>query len=75
MAETDENERRHPEVLRKKRYPAWPADKPFPLTPLEAWYVLQGWQVSPANGITIEQINELPGKIEGDGGWVWLWQS
>jgi hypothetical protein len=29
----------HPEVVRREGYAAWPADKPFPLTPLEAWNV------------------------------------
>ena len=56
-------------------YPAWPTDKPFPLTPLEAWYVMQGWEVKPAAGLTFDQFNELPGKIEGGDGWVCLWQS
>ncbi len=43
--------------------------------PIEAWYVLQGWAVQPAGGISGEQVGAMPGKIEGGDGWVWLWQS
>ena len=49
--------------------------KPFPLTPLEAWYVMQGWEVKPVAGITGTQIAYvMPGKIEGGNGWLQLWQ-
>jgi hypothetical protein len=36
---------------------------------------MQGWEVKPASGLTIEQFNELPGKLEGGAEWLWLWQS
>ena len=63
----------HPEVMRYKVGSVWPPDKPFPLTPLEAWYVMRGWCVAPAAGVTMEQIlDELPGKLEGGDGWVAL---
>ncbi len=78
MSEFSEPAQPHPEVVRRKRYPTWPEDRPFPLTPLEAWYVLQGWAVQPAGGLTTDQLHALPGKIEGDPGedsWVWLWQA
>ncbi len=66
----------HPEVVRRKAGPVWPPDKPFPLTPLEAWYVMRGWDVAPAAGVTMQQIiEELPGKLEGGNGWIQLWQS
>ncbi len=71
----DSADRPHPGVVRRRVYPTWPTDKPFPLTPLEAWYVMQGWEVKPAAGLTFDQFNELPGKIEGGDGWVCLWQS
>ena len=75
MAETDDTEQAHPEVVRRRTEWAWPAGKPFPLTPLEAWYVMQGWEVKPAAGITGTQIvEEMPGKLEGRNGWVLLWQ-
>ncbi len=65
----------HPEVVRRKVGPVWPPDKPFPLTPLEAWYVMRGWDVAPAAGVTMNQIiEELPGKLEGGNGWVQLRQ-
>ncbi len=70
----DDPTRPHPEVVRRRGYPTWPADKPFPLTQLEAWYVLQGWEVKPAAGLTSDQLDALPGKIEGGNGWLWLWQ-
>jgi hypothetical protein len=75
MAETDKTRQWPPKVVRRKGCATWPADKPFPLTPLEAWYVLQGWEVTPVGGITLEQVRELPGKIEGGNGWVRLWRS
>ena len=36
---------------------------------------MQGWEVKLAAGLTFDQFNELPGKIEGGDGWVCLWQS
>ena len=65
----------HPEVVRRKVKAVWPPNKPFPLTPLEAWYVMRGWDVAPAAGVTMQQIlEELPGKLEGGNGWVQLWE-
>jgi hypothetical protein len=65
----------HPEVVRRAIRPdIWPSGKPFPLTPLEAWYLLQGWEVAPAAGITMEQVMELPAQAEGGDGWVVLWR-
>ncbi len=76
MAETEDTGPAHPEVVRRVGYKGiWPAGRPFPLTPIEAWYVLQGWAVQPAGGISGEQVGAMPGKIEGGDGWVWLWQS
>ena len=65
----------HPEVVRQCGSSVWPDDKPFPLTPLEAWYVMKGWKVKPAAGITGHQVLEMPGKIEGGNGWLMLWQA
>ena len=60
-----------PEVVRRATGLVWPADKPFPLTPLDAWYVMRGWWIAPAAGVTMEQIiEELPGKLEGGGSWL-----
>lgn len=43
MAQDGRRGRPHPDVERRTAYEnVWPADEPFPLTPLEAWYVLQG---------------------------------
>ncbi len=65
----------HPEVVRWLDYEApWPADTPFPLTPLEAWYVMQGYTVKPAAGITLEEMLQMPGKIEGGAEGICLWQ-
>jgi hypothetical protein len=64
----------HPEVVRWVEYQTWRRDSPFPLTPLEAWYVLQGYAVRPAAGLTLEQLMEMPGRMEGNGsgptGWL-----
>jgi hypothetical protein len=75
MAETDPADA-DPEVVRRVAYDfVWTADKPFPLTPPEAWCLLQGWEVRPAAGITLQQVLDMPGKIEGGDGWIRLWQA
>ena len=64
----------HPEVVRwLDTLCPWPADKPFPLTPLEAWYVMQGYTVAPAARITLEDMLQMPGKLEGGDGGIMLW--
>jgi hypothetical protein len=76
VAGTEATGPEHPEVVRRMAYEGiWPADKPFPLTPLEAWYVMQGWEVKPAAGITMQQVLDMPGKIEGGNGWIRIWQA
>jgi len=66
----------HPEVARREEYANfWPEEEPFPLTPMEAWYLLQGWAVKPAAGLSMEQYMKLPGKLEYVDGYVLLWQS
>lgn len=64
----------HPEVVRWEEYRPWPADKPFPLTPLEAWYVMQGYTVKPAATFSFDEFMELPGSLEGGPGGVMLRQ-
>lgn len=56
-------------------YQSWPADKEFPLTPLEAWYVMRGYAVRPARPDTMDEFLELPGKLEMSDGYIMLWQS
>lgn len=46
MAAAEDNGPEHPEVVRRVVCGGiWPVGKPFPLTPLEACYVMQGWTV------------------------------
>jgi hypothetical protein len=56
-------------------YTPWPTDKEFPLTPLEAWYVLKGYAVRPAAGISMETFLDLPGMLELSDGYVMLRQT
>ena len=65
------------EIDAKEQYGGnWPSDKPFPLTPMEAWYVLQGYSVRPRNAqITVEMLDDLPGKLELSNGYLMLWRS
>jgi hypothetical protein len=56
-------------------YAHWPSDQEFPLTPLEAWYVMKGYAVRPARGISMEEFLELPGMIEFSDGYVMLRQT
>ena len=44
-------------------YQPWPADTELPLTPQEAWYVLQGYAVRPARRVSLEEFLELPGRL------------
>jgi len=56
-------------------YQPWPADKAFPLTPLEAWYVMQGYAVRPARPVTMDEFLELPGQLELSDGYIMLRQT
>jgi len=41
------------------------AEKPFPLSPLECFYLMQGWSVRPAGDLTQSEVLQLPGRPEG----------
>jgi hypothetical protein len=56
-------------------YPVWDPATPFPLTPLEAWYVLQGWAVKASSEPSRDVLRKLPGRIEVFRGYVVLRQS
>lgn len=59
MAETDDVRLLHPEVVRRAEHGGvWPVEAPFPLMPLETWFVAQGW-------VSIDQVRAMSGKIEG----------
>jgi hypothetical protein len=56
-------------------YQPWPAGKEFPLTPLEAWYVMRGYAVRPARHVSMEEFLELPGQMELSDGYIMLRQT
>jgi hypothetical protein len=56
-------------------YRPWPAGKEFPLTPLEAWYVMRGYAVRPKSPLPLEELLELPGQLEFSDGYVMLRQT
>ena len=56
-------------------YRPWPSDKEFPLTPLEAWYVMRGYAVRPSRPLSMEEFLELPEQLELSDGYVMLRQS
>jgi hypothetical protein len=70
---TDQDEQRR--VVRRKECETWPEGKEFPLTPLEAWYVMQGWSVRPARPLSLDEFLELPGQLEFADGYVMLRQT
>jgi len=39
----------------------WPDDKPFPLTPMEAYWIMRGWRVLPKSAPDITTYHEMPG--------------
>jgi hypothetical protein len=56
-------------------YQPWPAGKEFPLTPLEAWYVMRGYAVRPKSPVPLEEFLELPGQLELSDGYIMLRQT
>jgi hypothetical protein len=51
------------------------AEKPFPLSPDECWYLLQGWSVRPVGDLTQLEVLQLPGRPEGSSdSWLTLYQ-
>lgn len=56
-------------------YQPWPSGKEFPLTPLEAWYVMQGYAVRPERQVSLEEFLELPGQLELSDGYIMLRQT
>jgi len=56
-------------------YRPWPAGKQFPLTPLEAWYVMRGYAVRPKSPVPLEEFFELPGQLELSDGYIMLRQT
>jgi hypothetical protein len=56
-------------------YRPWAAGKDFPLTPLEAWYVMKGYAVRPARRLSMEEFLELPGQLELSDGCIMLRQT
>jgi hypothetical protein len=62
-------------VDRRRDSMVWPADRPFPLTPQEAWWVMQGYAVRPKAELTMEAFLALPGQLELSDGYVMLRQS
>ena len=59
----------------REEYLPYRSDKEFPLTPLEAWYVMRGYAVRPKRRLTIDEFLELPGKLELSDGYVMLRQT
>lgn len=49
-------------------------DEGFPLTPLEAWYVMRGFAVRPKAALDRETFARLPGDLERADGYVMLRQ-
>jgi hypothetical protein len=54
-------------------YETWPHDKKFPLTPLEAWYIMKGHAVRPKK--QVDEFLKLPGQLECVDGYIMLKQT
>jgi len=51
------------EDVEKRRTGAeWPDDKPFLLTPLEAYWIMRGWCVLPKSAPDLATFYLMPGK-------------
>ena len=59
----------------REEYRPWPAGQPFPLTPLEAWYIMRGYAVRPSREMSMDEFLELPGQLELSDGYVMLRQT
>ena len=56
-------------------YQPWPRDEDFPLTFMEAWYIMKGYAVRPAREIALNTFLELPGQLEMSDGYIMLRQT
>ena len=63
------------EVDYREEYRPWPAGQPFPLTPLEAWYIMRCYAVRPSREMSMDEFLELPGQLEMSDGYVMLRQT
>jgi hypothetical protein len=54
-------------------YETWPRDKKFPLTPIEAWYIMKGYAVRPKKHV--DDFLQLPGQLECSDGYIMLKQT
>jgi hypothetical protein len=36
----------------------------YPLTPEECWFVMRGYRVLPAQDVTVDDLERMPGAIE-----------
>jgi hypothetical protein len=59
----------------REEYRPWPAEKPFPLTPLEARYVVRGSAVGPSYPLSIDEFLELPAQLKLSDAYVMLRQT
>jgi len=62
-------------VDRRREDAVWPTDRPFPLTPMAAWWIMQGYAVRPKTTLTMETFLALPGQLELSDGYVMLRQT
>lgn len=51
------------------------SEEDFPLTPVEAWYVMRGYAVKPKKPVDVDQMLKMPGKLEMSNGYIMLWES
>lgn len=60
-----------PEIDAKDYGMAMSAEE-FPLTPLEAWFIMRGYWVKPKRPVDVDKLVTLPGLLEMSDGYIGL---
>jgi len=60
-----------PEIDAKEYGDTVPADE-FPLTPMEAWFIMRGYWVKPKVPTNVDKLMTMPGMLEMADGYIGL---
>src|SRR4051812_43203861 len=61
-----------PDIDAKPNQDSWPDDQEFPLTPLEAWYLMRGYSVKPSREVSNDVLKLFPGDVQHEDGYIRL---
>jgi hypothetical protein len=64
-----------PPEIDAKEYGNTVAAGDFPLTPMEAWFIMRGYWVKSKQPVNVDRLMTLPGKLEMIDGYIGLWNA